>query len=371
MSTASDPASLAGTSAAHRADTALRDWYSARGSPAPEAIDWSDYDALVAAVAAGAGPCPPTRVFTYEHPTHLQDPGLGAGKPYPVRLAYTDPGGNGEPVIAIGGITNVAQRFDFLALDAAPALRVIGLDLAGRGRSGWLVELSDYHLETYIEQVVQLMDHLGLASCTLLGSSLGGSAAIRLAGRHPGRVRRLLLNDSGPYIPVARRARRAKAVGRHYVFRSPAEVFRRTGAAAKHSGPAPDAVLLHSAHHKTRWSKEEAGRVYRHDLRALLAYRAEAAESLDLWHDWIKVQCPALLIHGEASTATSDETVARMRNHHGLTVIHVPETGHTPTLSDGPLNRDVVDWVLDDRPREDRVRPVAAWPKRVLYPDDR
>ena len=359
-------------SAAHRADVALRERYVVRGSPPPERVDWRDYDALIEALTAGLGGGPAMHSFTYQHPVRLQNPDTGVGKPYPVRLAYSDPGGDGEPVIAIGGLTNVAQRFDFLALDAAPALRVIGLDLAGRGRSGWLAELSDYHLETYIEQLTQLMDCLGLASCTLLGSSLGGSTAIRFAARYPERVRRIVLNDSGPYIPVERRARRAKAVARHYVFRSPAEVFRRTGAAEKNSGPAPDAVLLHSAHHRTRWSDEEAGRVYRHDLRALLAYRAEARHSLDLWDDWAAVRCPVLLIHGTQSDAASDETVGRMRSLDRLSVIHVPDTGHTPTLSDGLLIDEVVRWVHDDRPfGEDRVRPAADWPKRVLYPDDR
>ena len=359
-------------SAAHRADAALRKRYAVLGSPPPERLDWKDYDALIEALDAGIGGGPATYSFTCEHPTGLQDPDTGVGKPYPVRLSYSDPGGGGEPLIAIGGLTNVAQRFDFLALDAVPALRVIGLDLAGRGCSGWLAELSDYHLEAYVEQLRQLMDHLGLTSCTLLGSSLGGSIVMRFAARYPRRVRRIVLNDSGPYIPVERRAQRARAVARHYVFRSPAEVFRRTGASEKHSGPAPDAVLLHSAHHRTRWSDEEGGRVYRHDLRALLAYRTEARSSLDLWNDWAGVQCPVLLIHGVESDATTDGTIARMRGHGGLSVIHVPDSGHTPTLSDGLLIDDVVRWVHDDRPfGEDRIRPAADWPNRVLYPDDR
>lgn len=359
-------------SAAQRADVALRERYAMRGSPSPNALDWDDYDTLVETLGIGLGDAPTMHSFTYEHPVCFQDPDTGVGKPYAVRLAYSDPGQDGEPLIAIGGLTNVAQRFDFLALDAAPALRVIGLDLAGRGRSGWLAELSDYHLETYVEQLRQLMDHLRLPSCTLLGSSLGGSTAIRFAARYPERVRRIVLNDSSPYIPVERRARRAKAVARHYVFRSPAEVLRRTGAAEKHAGPAPDAVLLHSAHHRTRWSEEEAGRVYRHDLRALLAYRDEAQCDLDLWDDWAGVKCPVLLIHGMQSDATSDETIDRMRRLDGLSVIHVPDTGHTPTLSDGVLIGDVSGWVCDDRPfDEDRIRPAADWPKRVLYPDDR
>ena len=359
-------------SAAHRADAALREEYAKRGSPPPESLSWEDYGALIEAMNAGLGDRPRRCGFDYEHPLHLQDPDTGVGRPYSLPLAYYDPGGEGEPVIAVGGLTNVSQRFDFLALDAAPELRVIGLDLAGRGLSGWLAELSDYSLETYVEQVSQLMDWLRLQSCTLLGSSLGGSAAIRFATMYPDRVRRIVLNDSGPYIPAERRARRARAVARHYVFRSPADVFRRTGAAQKHSGPAPDAVLLHTAHHRTRWSDEERGRVYRHDLRALLAYRTDARRSLDMWDDWARLRCPILLVHGLQSDATTDNTVDRMRGNEGFSVIHVPDTGHTPTLSDGPLIAEIVRWVRDDRPfAEDRLGPPADWPRRLLYPDDR
>ena len=358
--------------AARRADRALSETYAALGSPHPTSLTWDDYDALVEAIDAGLGGSPAASGFTYEHPEHLQDPDTGVGKPYVVRLTYSDPGGGGEPVVAMGGLTNVAQRFDFLSLDAAPALRVVGMEFAGRGRSGWLAEISDYHLDAYVEQLRQLLGHLEFDSCTLLGSSLGGSTAIRFAARYPERVRRLVLNDSGPFIPVERRARRAKAVGRHYVFASPGEVFRRTGAAQRHSGPAPDAVLLHTAHHRTRWSDEERGRVYRHDLRALLAYRAEARSSLDLWDDWTRVQCPVLLIHGVESDATSDETIARMRGVGGLSVIHVPRTGHTPTLCDAELIEEIVRWVQDDRPfDEDRILPFPQWPARLLYPDDR
>lgn len=359
-------------SAAWRAEAALREEYARLGSPPADGLGWDDYDALVNAVDAGLGVGPALRRFTCEHPVHLPDPERGAGKSYAVRLACSDPGGDGEPVIALGGITNVCQRFDFLALDAVPALRVIALDIAGRGRSGWLAELSDYRLETYVEQVVRLLDFMELDSCTLLGSSLGGSVAIVFAARHPGRVRRIVLNDSGPCIPAGRRVRRARAVARHYVFRSPAEVFRRTGAAMRHSGLVPDAVLLHGVHHRTRWSDDEEGRVYRHDLRAMLAYRADAHSSLDLWEDWARVRCPVLLIHGIRSDATTEGTIDRMRGCRRLSVIHVPGAGHTPSLADEALIADVVRWIGDDRPFEaDRVRPAGDWPGRVLFPEDR
>ena len=131
------------------------------------------------------------------------------GKPYEIPLNATDPGGDGPPIIAIGGLINVAQRFDFMSLDLMPYFRLISLDFAGRGRSGWMAEQTDYTLEAYVEQLRQLMDFLKFDSCILLVSSLGGSIALRFAANNPDRVRRNILNDSGPFIPLERRARDA------------------------------------------------------------------------------------------------------------------------------------------------------------------
>ena len=48
----------AAPSAAHRADSALREAYALRGSPPPGALDWDDYDALSRRPCGGSGPWP-------------------------------------------------------------------------------------------------------------------------------------------------------------------------------------------------------------------------------------------------------------------------------------------------------------------------
>ena len=91
------------------------------------------------------------------------------------------------------------------------------MDWLGRGRSGWLAAEGDYSLPTYAEQLRQMILHLGGRPVTVLGSSMGGSAAIALMAsdtREPKLIERLILNDVGPHIPAKRRRRRADTIAR-------------------------------------------------------------------------------------------------------------------------------------------------------------
>ena len=237
-------------------------------------------------------------------------------------------------MLCVGGIANAARRFDYLARALSPFFHVLCLDWAGRGRSGWLVEQSDYSFESHAAQVMALVRHKRLSRLTLLGSSLGGCVALRVAAEAPNLVDRMILNDTGPFIPVERRRRRAEAVARHYVFHDPAQMFHRSGASQKNDGPVDDTVLLHNGFNQTRWSEGDGGRIYRHDIRALQAYRDAASQDHDQWDDWQRVECPILLFHGMMSDAILDSTIERMLARPHVSVVHVPDSGHTPTLSD-------------------------------------
>jgi len=130
------------------------------------------------------------------------------------------------------------------------------------------------------------------------------------------------------------------------VFRDPADLLRKIGASQKNDGPVSDDIRFNVTFHQTRWSEEEGGRVYRHDVRALQAFRHDARVSLDQWKLWKRVRCPVLLIHGLLSDALLRTTIRRMKRSGNVMVMHVPDTGHTPVLSDRNQNWFIHEWLM-------------------------
>lgn len=349
---------------------------------APRPPDWPAWNAVAERIGRRFDGLFVPRRLEFEIPVSAQA-GTPARfrRPYLVPVAYTDwqpatPRPGLPTLVCVGGVANTAARFAFLAADLQRAgLRVVCMDWVGRGRSGWLADDSSYQRPIYVAQLRRLIHELGDVPVAVLGSSMGGTAAIELAARHPALVRRLVLNDVGPEIPSARRRRRADTLARWYVFRTPQEIERRVGAAQKNDGPVPEDVRLFVTWHQTRWSAEDGGRVYRHDPRALLAYRRDARSPLELWDTWQRLRCRSLVLHGLESDALTPAILRRMARPRPAApppqVVHIPHTGHTPVLCDRHQTGLVAAWLqgrLDDlgpcclphAPRRGATAPTTA-----------
>ena len=111
------------------------------------------------------------------------------------RLAYETHGpANGRPVILVHGVLldSYCNR-DIAAYLGAAGYRVILLDLLGHGRSDKPVKAAEHRIDFYAEQVLGLMDHLGLERAILGGVSLGAITTLTAACLAPHRVQALLL----------------------------------------------------------------------------------------------------------------------------------------------------------------------------------
>ena len=107
-----------------------------------------------------------------------------------VPIYYTDEGA-GEPVILIHGVAANADlnwRKPGVVRALSGDFRVITMDLRGHGLSGKPTDPAQYSMEM-IEDVIRLMDHLGLENAHVAGYSLGGFLVLKLVTTHPERVR--------------------------------------------------------------------------------------------------------------------------------------------------------------------------------------
>ncbi len=111
------------------------------------------------------------------------------------RLGYEVYGpAQGTPVLLVHGILMDAYcNRDIAGTLADEGYRVILLDLLGHGRSDKPVKAAEHRVDFYAEQVLGLMDHLGLERAILGGVSLGAITTLTAACLAPHRVRALFL----------------------------------------------------------------------------------------------------------------------------------------------------------------------------------
>ncbi|MBE7374339.1 alpha/beta hydrolase [Pseudomonas lopnurensis] len=118
-----------------------------------------------------------------------------------IRQHYLRYGGQGLPIILIPGITSPAVTWGFVAERLGRHFDVYVLDVRGRGLSEASPSL-DYSLDAQAADVAALAEALGLECFAVVGHSMGGRIAIRMARAHrlPGLERLVLIDPpvSGP-----------------------------------------------------------------------------------------------------------------------------------------------------------------------------
>jgi pimeloyl-ACP methyl ester carboxylesterase len=111
-----------------------------------------------------------------------------------IRLAFLDHPGPGEPLILMHGLTVNGHFFDgVIAAGLSQKRRVIAADFRGRGESD--KPDSGYTIADHAQDILGLMDALGLEQAVLVGHSFGGWVTFYLSAHYPERVRQLVIVD--------------------------------------------------------------------------------------------------------------------------------------------------------------------------------
>ncbi|UDY34851.1 alpha/beta fold hydrolase [Dermatobacter hominis] len=115
----------------------------------------------------------------------------------PVELSVAEAGVGGRPLLLVHGFTGAKEDFrDVVGPLAADGHWVVAPDLRGHGASSQPPGEDAYGLDRFAADVLALVDALGWDRFDLLGHSMGGMVAQKVAIERPAAVQRLVLMDT-------------------------------------------------------------------------------------------------------------------------------------------------------------------------------
>jgi pimeloyl-ACP methyl ester carboxylesterase len=111
-----------------------------------------------------------------------------------LRLVYDEYGDGGNTVVLLPGLLLSRKMQDPLARSLAErGHRVISLDLLGHGESDRPRDMWRYSMPLFGQQVIGLLDHLGVRDAVVGGTSLGANVTLEAAVQAPARMRGLIV----------------------------------------------------------------------------------------------------------------------------------------------------------------------------------
>ncbi|MBQ8180002.1 MAG: alpha/beta hydrolase [Candidatus Methanomethylophilaceae archaeon] len=116
-----------------------------------------------------------------------------------IEMHYNDEG-EGTPVVLVTGFSGDTTFFKQLIPELTPDHRVVTFDNRGAGLTRYPGE--GIEPQDFVDDVLALMDELGIGRAHMLGWSMGGHIAQEFAYQHPDRLISLTLVSAYPYRPA-------------------------------------------------------------------------------------------------------------------------------------------------------------------------
>lgn len=136
-----------------------------------------------------------------------------------VRIFY-EAAGEGPPVLLSHGYSATSRMWRGQVEALAPRYRIITWDMRGHGQSDSPGDPALYSEAATVADMAAILDALGIDTAVIGGLSLGGYMSLAFHLAHPGRVRALMLFDTGPGYrnPAGRAAWNRTAEARAVAF---------------------------------------------------------------------------------------------------------------------------------------------------------
>lgn len=281
------------------------------------------------------------------------------------RIAYTEWGNNKEsaPIICVHGLTRNGRDFDSLAAYlSARKHHVFCPDIVGRGDSDWFANPLHYTYEQYIADMTALVARTQKEDITWLGTSMGGLIGMYMAAQKNSPIKRLILNDVGPQLPIKAIMRISKYMGLDPEFSSVMEATEYYKNIYQDFGHLSDeewitltrnnineiapGKFISKLDPKVKFATPSKSQIAWQSILHPLKTLEGSLFDIDLWPIFRQISCPVLVIHGSNSDLLLLETIDKMKNiHQQIEVIEIPETGHAPLLKDQIYQEMILAWI--------------------------
>jgi len=234
-------------------------------------------------------------------------------------------------IVMLHGFAQTSAAWEETAVDLAREYRVIAIDQRGHGNSQRASD-RDYTRATQVEDLVAIVEALGLRSVTLVGHAMGGANAICYAAEHPDVVSALVVIEAAPEV-----LRSGIETLRRVLLTSPAEfatldevseVFREyyPYATTEQLDRRARAVATVTPDGAYTWDFDP---VFRDSTARPPEPDPGQRRLVDLWDCVDRVQCPTMIIRGAETDMLTSEAVQRLhRRIAGSRVSLIEEAGH-------------------------------------------
>ncbi len=276
----------------------------------------------------------------------------GDGVRLHARVYAGPPGTEGAPpILFMPGLARNARDFEDLAPHVAQRRKVIVIEFRGRGESAYAKDPMTYVPLTYVQDVVAMLDEMGITRFAAIGTSLGGLVAMLLAATQQGRLVGAVLNDVGPELQTAGLSRIRDYIGAggsQPTWIHAARAFAELNGAVYPGYEIHDWLRLTKRTHRLT----AEGRIvtdYDKQIAAPLRAPGGSDAGIDLWPAYQSLGAiPLLVLRGAHSDILSDaaaqKMVAALPN---AKLTEVPGVGHAPTMDEAEARAAIDAWVAE------------------------
>ena len=204
-------------------------------------------------------------------------------------------------------------------------------DMAGRGKSDFLADPSLYGYPQYIADMTALIARAGTSQVDWVGTSMGGIIGMLLAAAPNTPIQKLVINDVGPFIPLAGLKRIGDYAGMVVEFADLAQLERHIRAIYAPFGITRDEDWKRMAEHSAH-TLPNGKLALAHDPAIAVNFRALTKDA-DFWDIYDRIRCPVLLLRGTLSDVLMTD-VAQAMTQRGprAKLVEYAGVGHAPAL---------------------------------------